>query len=109
MEVPQVTVVSDNFLSSPPFMPPAYLYHRGFPHLPGKPTFAPGSHSHLLTVSLMFRLTFYQSLLLGRVAGGSITAYVVAGASGRQCGSISADGTEGRVGGVRRKEKALYI
>lgn len=39
----------------------------------------------------------------------AITAYVVPGASGRQCGSISADGTEGRVGGVRRKEKALYI
>ena len=54
-------------------------------------------------------LTFYQSLLLGRVAGTNITAYVASGASGRQCGSISTDGTEGGVGGVRRKEKALYI
>lgn len=37
-----------------------------------------------------------------------MSAYTVAGASGRQCGSISGGETEGRVGGVGRKEKALY-
>ena len=52
-------------------------------------------------------LAFYQSLL-GGMAGGAMSAYTVAGASGRQCGSISGGETEGRVGGVGRKEKALY-